>query len=133
VLKCVGWAGPPYSALGASLVLGIIWALWHLPLCFIEGTYQNLLGPGSWRFWLFLVAILPGSVISTWIYNNTGRGVLAVILLHSFGNAAGELLSLEGAQQVVAFVGGLVLAVLVTVLWGAQTLARGPIRKSGQT
>ena len=121
-----------YSALGASLVLGVIWALWHLPLFFIEGTYQNLLGPGSWRYWLFFVAILPGSVISTWVYNNTGRSVLAVVLLHSFGNAAGELVSLEGAQRVAAFVGGLVLAVLVTILWGARTLARGPVRRNVQ-
>jgi membrane protease YdiL (CAAX protease family) len=114
-----------YSALGASLLLGVIWALWHLPLFFIEGTYQNLLGPGSWQFWLFFVAILPGSVTYTWIYSNTCRSVLAVILFHSFGNAAGELLSIEGAEQVAAFVSGLVLAVLVTVLWGARTLARG--------
>jgi len=121
-----------YSALGASLVLGVIWALWHLPLFFIEGTYQNLLGPGSWQFWLFFVAILPGSVIYTWTYNNTRRSVLAVILFHSFGNAAGELLSLEGAEQVAAFVGGLVLAVILTGLWGARKLARGPLRKSRQ-
>jgi uncharacterized protein len=113
-----------YSALGASLVLGIIWALWHLPLFFIEGTYQNLLGPGSWQFWLFFVAVVPGSVISTWVYNNTYRSVLAVILLHSFGNASSELLSLEGAEQVAAFVGGLALAIIVTVLWGARTLSR---------
>ena len=122
-----------YSALGASLVLGIIWALWHLPLFFIEGTYQNLLGPGSWQFWLFLVAILPGSVISTWIYNNTGRSVLAVILLHSCGNAVSELLSLEGTEQVAAFVGGLALAIVVTVMWGASTLSRSSPRSGPRT
>lgn len=121
-----------YSALGASLVLGGIWALWHLPLFFIEGTYQNLLGPGSWQFWLFFAAIVPGSVISTWIYNNTHRSVLAVILLHSFGNAASEILSLEGPERVAAFVGGLALAIVVTTLWGARTLSRSSPR-SGPT
>lgn len=119
-----------YSALNASLVLGVIWALWHLPLFFIVGTYQNLLGPGSWQFWLFFVAVLPVSVISTWVYNNTRSSVLAVILLHSFGNAASELLSLEGAEQVVAFAVGLILAVLVAILWGSRTLAREPVWKS---
>lgn len=108
-----------YSALGASVVLGLIWALWHLPLFFVEGTYQNLLGAGSWRFWLFFAAVLPAAVLSTWVYNNTHRSVLAVILLHSFGNAAGEVLSLGGTEQVAGFAAGLSLAVLVTVVWGA--------------
>jgi membrane protease YdiL (CAAX protease family) len=122
-----------YLALVASLVLGVIWALWHLPLLFIEGTYQNLLGRGSWQFWLFFVAIVPGSVVSAWIYNNTSRSVLAVILLHSCGNAVSELLSLEGTEQVAAFVGGLALAIVVTVMWGASTLSRSSPRSGPRT
>jgi uncharacterized protein len=43
----------------ANLVVGIVWALWHLPLFYIEGTWQmeniGLLTP---RFWLFNFSLL---------------------------------------------------------------------------
>jgi membrane protease YdiL (CAAX protease family) len=41
------------SALSASLILGVVWALWHLPLFLMEGTSQGALGFGSIVFWLW--------------------------------------------------------------------------------
>ena len=61
-----------WSALVSSLILGTAWALWHLPLFFIEGTYQNSLGLGTLPFWLFVTAMIPESILMTWIYNTTG-------------------------------------------------------------
>jgi uncharacterized protein len=125
-----GWRGyaldrlqAAYPALAASLVVGVGWALWHLPLFFIAGTYHNLLGLGTPAFWLFFVALVPGSVVYAWVYNNANRGILAVVLFHALGNVAGEVLSPEGAQRVVELLAVVALALAVALVWGPRTLA----------
>jgi membrane protease YdiL (CAAX protease family) len=56
-----------YSALLASLILGVLWALWHLPVFFNPDTsYSNL------PFFLFLPFIVLVAVIMTWVFNSTG-------------------------------------------------------------
>lgn len=127
----LGWRGyaldrlqAKWSALVSSFVLGVGWALWHLPLFFIEGTYQNELGLGSLPFWLFMVAMIPNSILYTWIYNNNRRSTLSAVLFHFMVNFTGELFSLtERAQfyQVLLFI---VAAIAVTVIWGSKTLTR---------
>jgi uncharacterized protein len=54
-----GWRGlaqdglaPRIGALSGALVLGVLWSLWHLPLYFIEGTYQHQLGAWTVAFWV---------------------------------------------------------------------------------
>jgi uncharacterized protein len=52
-----------HNALVASLILGILWALWHLPLIWTAGSsmYQQ-------PVWLFLVDIPAKSVLFTWFF-----------------------------------------------------------------
>lgn len=92
------------SAWFSSLALGIIWSLWHLPLFFIEGTWQaENIGLGTQRFWLFMLSILFDSFIYTWIVNNTNRSILAAILFHFSTNAFGELFALSPRAEVINF------------------------------
>lgn len=93
LLEEPGWRGyaldrlqQRWSALGASLILGSFWALWHLPLFFIPGTYHQGQGPGSPGFWLFMAGIFPLTVIMTWIFNHTQRSTLGAILFHFVTN-----------------------------------------------
>ncbi|MGB7785546.1 MAG: CPBP family intramembrane glutamic endopeptidase [Salinimicrobium sp.] len=88
----LGWRGfalqPLQEKLGplkASLLLGSIWILWHLPLFFIEGTSQNQKGFGI-SFWSWSLQLLLISIIFTWVYNNTRRSILAAVLLHLMAN-----------------------------------------------
>jgi membrane protease YdiL (CAAX protease family) len=82
-----GWRGfalprlqASYGALLGTVILGVLWALWHLP------GYA-----GGWMT-ASLVAVLLSSVafsiIMTWVYNNTRGSILLMILLHSSSNAA---------------------------------------------
>jgi membrane protease YdiL (CAAX protease family) len=71
----IGWRGyaPPklqsgYSALHASLILGVIWTLWHLPVFFNPATSYS-----KTPFWVFLVFLLPVSILITWVFNGTGE------------------------------------------------------------
>ncbi|MBU1176208.1 MAG: CPBP family intramembrane metalloprotease [Alphaproteobacteria bacterium] len=70
------------APLRASLVLGFIWAVWHLPLFFLPGTYQFAQGAFGIWFWTFMAGIVPLSVAMTWIYNRTNRSILGMVLFH---------------------------------------------------
>jgi uncharacterized protein len=93
-----GWRGYAQEALQrrmpifwASLVVGIFWALWHLPLFFIGGTYQAGLGIGSPAFWSFILAVIVGNPVYAWVYNAFGRVIFAPLLYHGLGNLFREL------------------------------------------
>jgi membrane protease YdiL (CAAX protease family) len=67
-----------YGALTASLILGVLWACWHLPAWFLPGSTQAGLS-----FPVFLVGIIATSIIYTWFYNSTGGSLLLIIVLHT--------------------------------------------------
>jgi membrane protease YdiL (CAAX protease family) len=89
----LGWRGfmvpvlqERYSALGTSLLVGVAWAGWHLPLFLNANTTH-----GSWPVSQQLIwgaTILAGSVLWTWMYNNTGS-VLAAAVFHAGMNSIG--------------------------------------------
>jgi len=127
----LGWRGyaldrfqEKKSALLSSLILGVAWSSWHLPLFFVEGSYQAGLGIGTLAFWLFVIGIVPLNVLFTWIYNNTGRSILAVILFHSMVNFTGEMIALTERADTISMALWFVLAISVTLIWGTRTLTR---------
>jgi uncharacterized protein len=86
--------------LTAAVIVGVFWSVWHLPLFFIDGTFQNKLGPGSGEFWLFMIALVLLAIVYAAVYVGTGRSILAVVLLHALANAAAETMSVDGAEGV---------------------------------
>ena len=82
------------SALVASLILGAVWALWHLP--FVVATGQM----GGWD----IVIIMAWTLVLTWVYNGTGGSVLIVMLFHAmFNTVSGSFISplaFSGADSV---------------------------------
>lgn len=118
----IGWRGYALprlqtgrSALGASLILGVIWGFYHLPLYF-TGQAGRPLG----LFPLFVVSTIALSVIITWVYNGTGGSLLLVVLLHATYNLPLTLLIAPlGSRVTVPFllyVGLLVVAAIVVVI-----------------
>lgn len=127
----LGWRGyaldrlqVKWNALASSLVLGTAWALWHLPLFFIQGTYQNALGLGTLSFWLFLIDMVPKAILYTWIYNNTRRSILSAVLFHFMVNFMGELFELSARAELYQVLLWIVAAIAVTIIWGPKILTR---------
>lgn len=90
-----GWRGfalprlqSRFSALNSSLILGVIWTCWHIPLFFLAGEAQ--LGI-PFPFYLLLVTTL--AVYFTWLYNNTGGSLIITVLAHFFFNLTGTLIT----------------------------------------
>lgn len=93
----LGWRGIAFPKMQnifgfniATIILGFMWAIWHLPLFFIKGSYQYQLGLGSSLFWNFMLGIFFTTFIYSLIYNKTNHSVLAVILFHFMDNFSGE-------------------------------------------
>ena len=131
----LGWRGYAldrlqrrWSALASSLLLGISWTVWHLPLFVIGGTYQSGLGLGTLPFWLFMIDKIPQSVLMTWIYNNNRRSTLSAVLFHFMINFTGELFALTERAELYQVLLWVIAATAVTLTWGPQTLTQG--RKS---
>lgn len=128
------WRGYGQAALqrrlpvvSASLVVGLLWAAWHLPMFLIEGTYQHGLGIATSGFWTFLAVIVVSSPIYAWVLNASGQVVFAAVLLHAAGNLAAELIAESGADTLVLGTTA-ALAVLLTALgwrWMRRPAATG--------
>jgi membrane protease YdiL (CAAX protease family) len=141
----VGWRGyalpalqARYSALLSSLILGVLWALWHLPLFFNPDTlYGNL------PFVLFLAYLVPFTILISWIFNSTEGSVLLVMLLHAFMNAsnvvwrvlpeygaepasAAEALSRNVHVHLMMIILLWSAAVVVVLAYGPRNLSRRP-------
>lgn len=84
----IGWRGYALPRLAgrfgfarASLLLGLIWACWHLPLFFVPGADKY---GQSFPVWTLQVVAL--SVAITWLYAGAGGSLLLTMLMHSAVN-----------------------------------------------
>ncbi|MFU8796723.1 MAG: CPBP family intramembrane glutamic endopeptidase [Dehalococcoidia bacterium] len=111
-----------HSALTSSLILGFMWAIFHIPLFFIPGTYQHGLGLLTLPFWQFMAAAVIGSVIITWIFNNTSYSTLSAFLYHAMVNLSGELSKTSVLSDVFYAVVLLGLALFLVLRFGGRTL-----------
>jgi membrane protease YdiL (CAAX protease family) len=76
-----------------SLILGFIWAIWHLPWYFTPGQAQyNLLQDSVFHALMFIPSVMMLSVFVSFVYVKTGRSILAGALVHMFSNLIGSQL-----------------------------------------
>lgn len=83
-LEEFGWRGVALpllqrrlAPLWASLVLGLVWGLWHLPAFLMSGTPQS-----AWGFTPFVVGAVAISVTLTPLFNASGGSILLAMLFH---------------------------------------------------
>ncbi len=121
----IGWTGyvadplqERWGVLRASIVVGVVWALWHVVPYLQAGHTLN------WVLWQ-CVATVALRVLIDWIYTGTGKSVFATILFHAMidvstfsfpNNGSGYSPLVTGSLLVVA-------AAIVAIRWGSATLA----------
>jgi uncharacterized protein len=59
----------------ASIVLGVLWAVWHLPLWWI--------GLGPCPLWMYIVGVTCSSILFTWLFNHTNGSVFYSLIFHT--------------------------------------------------
>jgi len=124
-----GWRGyatdrlqKKFNALSASIIMGFLWASWHLPLFFVtrEESYYNR---PMWG--IFLTDILI-TILFTWIYNNTNRSIFATLIFHTMFNWTNFLFPTFETDIGGLLFFGLTIALVVVIVWqfGQKRLKR---------
>ena len=117
----VGWRGYALPRLAermgyarASILLGVIWAVWHLPLFLIGGTDTT-----GQSFPLYVLQLTALSVVFAWVYVRTNGSLLLTMLLHAAINNTKDIVSsiVPGATDPFALSTSLVGWLTVGLLW----------------
>ncbi|HET6472584.1 MAG TPA: type II CAAX endopeptidase family protein [Pseudomonadales bacterium] len=136
VTEEVAWHGylwPRYRSfqgrVGASLVLGTLWGLWHLPLFSIDGTTQQA-GGGveSLYFFFFMLSGVLQTYLFAYVYEATGFGVYAAVAMHFFINLTSYFFAFSWQARSVEMI---VLAAFCVVSWFRLRAFDARIERSG--
>jgi len=103
--------GPTIS----GLINGATWAIWHTPFVWLPGYYAST--SFQPELWWWLPSIVLQTLLIVWVYNETNRSVLAVLLFHGMMNFTGELLGLASEMFPIMLVGNALVATVVVLSW----------------
>ncbi|MFW6214259.1 MAG: CPBP family intramembrane glutamic endopeptidase, partial [Spirochaetota bacterium] len=116
----IGWRGFALPHLqsrrgpvAATLIVGLTWWAWHIPLFFMEGTLHATQGVLSAFSVGYLITVLSYAVFFTWLYNQTRKSIWIAIIAHFSIN-----MMISGASPF----DGTVFAILSFVLLGVALL-----------
>ena len=104
------------SLMKATLIFALLWNLWHLPLFFINGYYQNEIIQINIIYGLnFVFGLIPASILMNWIFYKNGRSIISIIVFHSMLNLFSVLLQTEQFTKCIITI---ILAIIsVIVIW----------------
>ncbi len=90
----LGWRGYAlprllnrFSPFTASLILGVIWGIWHLPSFFVSGMVQN-----GMSLVIFIIYTPCLSILMTWVFQHTRGSVLSAVMIHYMVNFCATIL-----------------------------------------
>ena len=116
-LEELGWRGLALSELQmsfnpliATVVLGLVWTVWHAPLFYVEGAIQKGLSP----IW-FTASVMGHAFILTWLFNKT-RSVPICVIYHAAANAMPTMFTMPTGATTVEAILRLTLGVVLVVL-----------------
>ncbi|MBN2479127.1 MAG: CPBP family intramembrane metalloprotease [Parachlamydiales bacterium] len=123
MLEELGWRGYGIDSLRAnfnlfntSLIFGFLWGIWHLPLFFIKGYYQN----GLWHLGYiyvinFFVSVFAMAFLTNWVYYTNERSIFAIILFHAILNISSIILKTEQFTKCIATILLLIISAIVVI------------------
>lgn len=120
----VGWRGfalprlqKDYNALVATLLVGVLWGLWHLPLFFWKDNPMS-----NYPFLPWFIGTVVLAFIYTWLYNSAQGSLLVVTLFHVLTNTFGVVVSDVSVTALTTVY--VMAAVLLVTVFGKDNLAR---------
>jgi uncharacterized protein len=104
------------NALSASILLGLIWALWHLPLWFAGLGFEAI------PYRAYMLIGVSFSVMVTAACNSSGGSLLIATLFHLFLNVSVNMIENEAFTILAAVF--VIAAILIIVILGPEKLSR---------
>jgi membrane protease YdiL (CAAX protease family) len=121
----LGWRGlclplllKTHTPLAASLILGFIWALWHVPL-----DLASVEVPGVFAVIFRMLWAFPLTIIFTWVYLKSPANLLTAMLMHASVNMLPDL----GFSH---YQSSIVMLALLLIAW-AVFVGRTPMMRAG--
>ncbi|WGX76637.1 CPBP family intramembrane metalloprotease [Paraclostridium bifermentans] len=113
-LEEIGWRGfllpkllSKYSPLKSSLLIGLIWSCWHLPLWFVVGSPQQHL-----NFLPFALSCLASSFVLTFIYMET-NSIWLCIIFHALDNACSYVFKYSVDLHIIISISTAIVGLLI--------------------
>jgi len=104
------------NLLKASLLFGVFWVLWHMPLSFIQDYYHSNVAQAGLLYSLnFAVSLFPYVILMNWLYYKTNRSILVAIVFHITAGCFNELFATHPDSKVIQTGLLLLLAIVVMV------------------
>jgi membrane protease YdiL (CAAX protease family) len=129
----LGWRGyaqdrlqTRWNGLVSGLVVGVFWALWHLPLFFLPGTSQHEL---SMPFFSFFFGVVGQSVLFAWLHNRTQGSIWTAIFYHWVFTYAAQVIASGVTRSPLynwlEYSPYILLALVVGLIWRGKRGAAG--------
>ena len=123
IIEEVGWKGYCEDSIGnymnwfwESMIFGILWSLWHLPLIFIQGTYQAGLMVNPLYVVNFFISGIPLGFIITWVYLVSDRSILACMIFHLVVNFMQEKIAMTPETKCVETIVVILAAAIIVIM-----------------
>lgn len=102
------------SLVGASLLFGVFWVIWHMPLSFIKDYYHsNVADSGLLHSLNFAVSLIPYVILMNWLYYKSNRSIIVAIVFHITAGCFNEAFATHPDSKVIQTGLLLVLAIVV--------------------
>jgi membrane protease YdiL (CAAX protease family) len=101
------------SFLTTALLIGVLWAIWHVPSMFVIENYRQLglaVLPG------FFIGIVCGSILLAWLYRASGGSVLIVAVWHATFDLFSGTAAAHGLVAAIVSTAVMVWAVLIVIV-----------------
>lgn len=112
-----------FSFLASALIIGALWALWHIPAFFYKPQLMSL-GPAG--FFGFSLGVLCGSIFLAWLYNRSGGSLIVVAVWHAMFDLLTTSFATQGSIAAIESAIVMLCAISITLfeLFGKQRRSR---------
>lgn len=105
-----------FNLFTTSIIFGIFWVFWHLPLSFIKDYYHSNLVETGWIYSLnFAVSLIPYVLIMNWLYYKTHRNISVAVVFHITAGFFNEIFATHPDSKVIQTLILLALSVFLII------------------
>ena len=91
-----------FNLFKTSLIFGLFWGVWHIPLSFINNYYHsNILETGWIHGVNFLASIFPFVLIMNWLYYKSGRNIMVTVVFHITAGFFNEIFATHPDSKII--------------------------------